>query len=112
MHVIDPALTELDFGAWEGRCWHDIARAEMDAWCAAFTSTAPGGGESLAALLARAACWTPSVPARAPTLVVAHAGWMLAKRWQAEHNGRLPTAATWPAPPAHRALWLLPGRGG
>ncbi len=109
-HVIDPALIELDFGAWDGRCWHDIARAEVDAWCAGFMSTAPGGGgETLAELLARAACWTPAVPA--PTLVVAHAGWMLARRWQAEHKGQRPTAATWPAAPAHQTLWLLTGHG-
>ncbi|MBW8718671.1 MAG: histidine phosphatase family protein, partial [Variovorax paradoxus] len=28
----DPRLAEMDFGAWEGRPWSSIARAEFEAW--------------------------------------------------------------------------------
>jgi len=39
--LADARLAEFDFGAWEGRRWDDFAHAR------------PGGGESVAALLAR-----------------------------------------------------------
>jgi len=29
-----PALLEMDFGRWDGRAWSQIAREEIDAWCA------------------------------------------------------------------------------
>lgn len=108
-HVIDPALLEMDFGRWDGRLWDEIGRAEVDDWCAAFTSTAPGGGEPLDAMLMRAARWRSSQLSEAPVLVVAHAGWMLARRWRCEHGNTLPSADTWPLPAEHEALWLLPG---
>ena len=43
----------MDFGAWEGQRWNDIAKSDIDAWTAAFATHAPGGGESLGAMLAR-----------------------------------------------------------
>ena len=51
----EPRIAELDFGTWEGRAWEAIARAEIDAWSARLHDHAPGGGESLAAMLARVA---------------------------------------------------------
>lgn len=50
---IDPRLQELDFGAWEGVAWDDIARAALDAWAADPRNSAPPGGESGADLLLR-----------------------------------------------------------
>lgn len=108
-HVIDPALLEMDFGRWDGRRWDDIGRAEVDDWCAAFATTAPGGGETLDAMLARANRWRDSQPSEIPALVVAHAGWMLARRWRSEHGKTPPSANTWPLMPEHEALWLLKG---
>ena len=32
--LIDARLAEMDFGAWEGRSWDTIPRAELDAWAA------------------------------------------------------------------------------
>ena len=107
-HFIDTALSEMDFGRWDGRPWDQIGRAEVDDWCAAFTSSAPGGGETLDAMLARAAEWRDPRWSEAPVLVVAHAGWMLARRWRCEHGNTPPSADTWPLPPQHEALWLLP----
>ncbi|MEO7855009.1 MAG: histidine phosphatase family protein [Rubrivivax sp.] len=108
-HFVDTELLELDFGRWEGRLWDEIERAEVDDWCVAFTSTPPGGGETLDALLARAARWRNPQAPKASVLMVAHAGWMLARRWQCHHGNTPPSADAWPLPPRHEALWLLPG---
>lgn len=52
----DPRLRELDFGAWEGRAWADIPRAQFDEWMADFAHAPAGGsGESVAALMDRVA---------------------------------------------------------
>lgn len=51
--TVDPDWRELDFGAWEGRPWDEIPRAEVDAWTADFMDARPHGGESVAMLLAR-----------------------------------------------------------
>lgn len=101
--VVDAALLEADFGRWDGRAWADIPRGEVDAWVADFADHAPGGGEPLRQVLARAAAWTPPVPG---ATVVAHAGWMLARQWLRSHGPQaLPSAAQWPAPPAHGQCW-------
>jgi alpha-ribazole phosphatase len=50
---LDARLLELDFGAWEGRSWDAIPRAESDPWAADPRSVAPPGGETFAALHAR-----------------------------------------------------------
>ncbi|OIR08209.1 alpha-ribazole phosphatase [mine drainage metagenome] len=50
----DPRLHELNFGAWEGRHWDDLPRADVDAWSADFVNRAPPGGESFTQLAARA----------------------------------------------------------
>ncbi|SEK60909.1 alpha-ribazole phosphatase [Roseateles sp. YR242] len=101
-HHIDAALRELDFGRWDGRPWAEISKAEIDTWVQDFATATPGGGESLVALLARASSWTGG------QLVVSHGGWMLARRWMAEHPGQTPSADQWPAPPAYGACWALP----
>jgi alpha-ribazole phosphatase len=102
-HHQDAALLELDFGAWDGRAWAEIKRIEVDAWVADFVDYAPGGGEALAALLARAGSWRP----QAGCLVISHGGWMLARRWRVEQGQVLPDAAAWPKPPGYGKLWRL-----
>lgn len=98
------ALLEMDFGDWEGRAWSDIGREPVEAWCADFLRHRPGGGESLLDMLARVGAW------QAPpgTVVVAHAGWMLARRWLERGDGLPEHAGQWPAAPRHGELWLLP----
>lgn len=100
-HVVDAALLELDFGAWEGKTWLAIGRPAVDAWCADFAGHAPGGGESLAQLLARARAWQPQT---LPALLVTHGGWMLARGWCGAPPAR---AADWPAPPRYGELRRL-----
>ena len=48
--ITDSRLSEMDFGAWEGRAWADIPRAELDDWAADFLHARPHGGESVAML--------------------------------------------------------------
>lgn len=103
-HCIDPTLAEADFGCWDGRQWADIARADIDRWCADFAAHAPGGGEPLQAFMRRAASWQPGSDA---AVVVAHAGWMLSRRWLQTHAAPPALAADWPAPPGHGRRWLL-----
>jgi alpha-ribazole phosphatase len=100
-HRIDAALAEIDFGAWDGRPWAEIPKAEIDAWVADFARHAPEGGEPLAALLERASAWSKGA------LVVSHGGWMLARRWRQTHPHESPQADRWPAPPAYGERWTL-----
>jgi alpha-ribazole phosphatase len=106
-HRVDPALAEMDFGDWDGRAWAAISRAEIDAWCADFLAYAPGGGEAVAALLARVRAFDPG-PAR---IVVTHGGWLSAALWLAAHAERMPSAEQWPAAPKPASLTRLAWRG-
>lgn len=97
LHRIDPRLTELDFGQWDGRRWDEIGAAAVDVWCADFAAHAPGGGESVAQLLQRChAVLAEHVEAR-HGCAVGHAGWISAARWLIERGSAVPTAADWPA---------------
>ena len=72
---MDDRLLEMDFGAWEGVAWTAIPRAEIDAWAADPLGYAPGGGETVARVLARVRrAWTGLASSADTTLVVAHAG--------------------------------------
>jgi alpha-ribazole phosphatase len=103
-HRIDAALLEMDFGAWDGKSWDEIPRAEVDAWCESFAAARPGHGESLLDMLVRAGAWS----APAPVALVTHGGWMLARQWAASHEAAPAQARDWPAAPAHGQLWRLP----
>lgn len=103
-HRRDAALLELDFGAWDGQPWTHIAHAEVDAWCDAFATARPGGGESLLDMLERAAAWPVN---DAPRLLVTHGGWMLARQWATTRPAPPAAAHEWPAAPAHGQLWRL-----
>jgi alpha-ribazole phosphatase len=95
-HRIDARLSELDFGAWEGLRWSDIGAVAVDAWCADFAHHRPGGGETVAELLARCAAFITEVDDRGPVCVVGHAGWIGAAQWLAQRGGALPEATRWP----------------
>ncbi|SFH68913.1 histidine phosphatase family protein [Albimonas pacifica] len=70
--IEDPRLQELDFGAWEGRRWSEIPRAESDPWAEDPVRRAPPGGESFQALAARTAQALAEAPPGA--LLLCHAG--------------------------------------
>lgn len=103
-HNVDPALAEMDFGRWDGLAWTDIAQAEVEAWCADFLHHAPGEGESLERFCDRVAGWAPPP---GPTLVVGHAGWMLARRWLSSGQPRPTRTDQWPEAPGHGDLWKI-----
>ncbi|MCW5321484.1 phosphoglycerate kinase [Verminephrobacter aporrectodeae subsp. tuberculatae] len=107
----DARLREMDFGAWEGRAWKAIGKGPIDAWTAAFTIHAPGGGERLGALLARvsaalqAARQLHAEQGVADVVWITHAGVARCVAWlQAHGDGPLPRCGEWPV--------AAPGCGG
>lgn len=75
--TVDARLRELNFGRWEMRPWNEIPRPELERWAGDFVREAPPGGETFAALAARAhACLAGQAETLADqTLVcVTHAG--------------------------------------
>lgn len=107
-HHRDARLNELDFGVWDGAAWADIGAAAVQAWCDDFVAHAPGGGESLAALLSRCAAFLEGQRATGtPLLIVGHAGWMQAARLLSENREPPRDAAQWPTPPSYRESWCL-----
>lgn len=99
---VDARLNELDFGAWDGHPWSDIARSDVQTWQDDLLHHAPGGGESLAALAARVRSFLAE-PAPAVRIVVTHGGWLNA--WLHVPAGATALAATdWPPAPPHMRL--------
>lgn len=74
--VTDARLMEIDFGDWEGCCWNDISRDQIDAWAANILQYAPPHGESSRQLLNRLESFITSLTAlpQRKITVVAHAG--------------------------------------
>ena len=70
---IDARLAEMNFGAWEGRPWDAIPRAELDAWAADVGGYAPPGGESPRDLQRRALEFVDGLDVP-EAIVVTHAG--------------------------------------
>lgn len=71
--VTEPALRDIDHGAWTGRPLDAIAPAALTAWLAAPESGAPGG-EAMAAVAARVGPWLDTVRvARQAVLAITHA---------------------------------------
>ncbi len=104
VHRVDAALSEMDFGAWDGRPWSAVSRSEFDRWCADFESQRPGGnGESVAQLLDRVRRWR----AGGACVAVSHGGWMSGALWLTQEPSVTPTPARWPAPPKHGRMIAL-----
>lgn len=108
---VDVRLLEFDFGAWDGRRWDDVPRAELDGWSADFAGYAPGGGDTLAGFLGH----VRPLHARPPApLLVTHGGVLSALRWLDSAGGAaVPDgAAEWPpAPACGQALRWRPQAG-
>lgn len=96
-HRVEPALAEMDFGTWDGRPWSDITRTAVEAWCADFLHHAPGGGESVGAVLARVRHFDPG----SARILVTHGGWLSAEQWLSAQGEQPPAADRWPAAPPH-----------
>ena len=72
-HRIDPRLREISFGAWEGRAWAALPKADVDEWLAGWRTRSPPGGESVPELMERVTAWWRSLEPGAHFLM-AHAG--------------------------------------
>ena len=94
-HRVDTRLNEVDFGEWDGRRWDQIGAQAVDAWCLDFAHHAPGGGESVSALLQRCRQFIDEWSTTG-AVVVGHAGWISAARWLQGVADEVPTAALWP----------------
>lgn len=106
LHVpvtVDPDWRELDFGAWEGRPWTEIPRAEVDAWTADFLHARRHGGESVAMLLARVRAALARCRPEEACLAVTHGGPIRAALFA---TGGDP--ASWTRPVPFGALVALP----
>ena len=107
----DPRLAEMDFGAWEGQRWDDIDRAQINAWTDDFWAYAPGGGESLAQMMARIAQAMDAARAQAqatqrPVLWITHAGVIQCAHWLATRGTRQPSAKEWPSVKVAYGDWI------
>ncbi|SAK58662.1 alpha-ribazole phosphatase [Caballeronia ptereochthonis] len=73
---VDARLSEMHFGAWEGRKWDAIDHALVDAWAADIEHARPHGGESLAQFADRVLAWFRETCADrdGAVHVIAHAG--------------------------------------
>jgi len=93
----DPRLQEMDFGAWEGRAWSDIAPAELQAWTDAFAEHAVGGsGESTRQVMARVASAFDGLQGHTDTLWITHAGVIRAVELIARGVRQIARADEWP----------------
>lgn len=75
--VLEPQLSECDFGAWAGRTMQDVWSSDADAMTSWMTDPAarPHGGESLAVLCARVGAWLDGQAAREGSAVaITHGG--------------------------------------
>jgi alpha-ribazole phosphatase len=70
--IADPRLLELDFGAWEGKPWDEVPRAELDRWAADPLRFRAPGGESGEALIARVSTFFAGL--EQDCVVVSHGG--------------------------------------
>ena len=74
-YQVDPRLTEMDFGTWEGTPWDALPRTQLDDWAQNFLHATPHGGESVAELTDRvSSLMRESKKSRHDTLWVTHAG--------------------------------------
>jgi alpha-ribazole phosphatase len=100
LHV-DARLVEVDFGAWDGERWADIAWSQVRVWENDLLHHAPGGGESLAQLMQRVQAFVADVAGA--RVLVTHGGWINALL-HAPPGARPVDAARWPRAPRHGSL--------
>ncbi|XAH22693.1 histidine phosphatase family protein [Xylophilus sp. GW821-FHT01B05] len=105
--VTDERLREFDFGSWEGRAWDSIGAAAMDAWTADFARHAPGGGETVEALLARVGAAFEASRVLAEVAWITHAGVIRAATLWAAGRRSLDSAADWPATAPGFGAWTM-----
>lgn len=109
--TVDARIQEMNFGRWEGCAWNDIGRAAVDAWAQDLFATAPGGGESLSAMLQRVRAalvdsWQHDSRLGARDVVwVTHAGVIRCVHWLLRYGSAQPTAQDWQLPAPTFGQW-------
>ena len=104
----DARLQEMDFGQWEGQAWNALPRSEIDAWANNLHDFAPGGGESLAAMLARIrAALKESAGDARDQVWISHAGVARCVHWLLHHPTQVATAAQWKQAAPAPGQWLI-----
>jgi alpha-ribazole phosphatase len=69
--IVEERLREIDFGAWEGRAWKEIPRAQTDVWSRDIWNNSAPEGETYAAMHSRVlAAWETLLLLDAPALVI------------------------------------------
>jgi alpha-ribazole phosphatase len=111
-HRVDTRLNEMNFGRWDGLPWDRIGADPVDGWCRDFAAHRPGGGESVAELLARCAAFLAAPQPNVPVCVVGHAGWISAAHWLQHAGPKPPSATEWPAAVRCASLVLISPRRG
>lgn len=107
----DVRLQEMDFGVWEGQAWNAIDRAQMDAWSQDLYRYAPGGGESLSAMLQRVRAvlldsWQhDSQQGQRDVVWVTHAGVIRCAQWLLRYGQAQPSAQDWSLPAPGFGQW-------
>ena len=96
-HRVDAALTEVDFGAWDGLPWSAIGDLAVKAWCADFANHTGHGGESVSMLFERCSAWLHEFRSCGACCLIGHAGWINAARLLHENRGAPIEACDWPA---------------
>jgi alpha-ribazole phosphatase len=103
-----PDLVEMDFGAWEGQRWDDIAPAELKAWTDDFENYACGGsGESAGQFVRRVHRAVHNYTQHStPTAWITHAGVIRAIAWIRQQGlTDLPVQPLWPSLGLHAHAW-------
>lgn len=102
----DPRLQEIDFGAWEGRAWQDIAPTELQSWTDGFAEYAVGGsGESTSQVMARVASALDELRGQSDTLWITHAGVIRAVELIARGTRQITRADEWPVEAPSYGQW-------
>jgi alpha-ribazole phosphatase len=105
--AVDARLAEMDFGAWEGLRWDAVGPAALGAWTADFMRHRPGGGESVAAFLARVGEAVDAVTQAPDSVWICHAGVARAAALWAGGNRHLAKAADWPRAGPDFGQWTV-----
>jgi alpha-ribazole phosphatase len=102
----DPRLQEINFGAWEGQAWRDIAPTELQSWTDGFAEYAVGGsGESTSQVMARVASAFDELRGQADTLWITHAGVIRAVELIARGTRQITRANEWPVEAPAYGQW-------
>jgi len=102
----DPRLQEMDFGAWEGRAWSDIASTDLQAWTDGFADYAVGtSGESTRQVMARVIEAFDELQGHSDILWITHAGVIRAVELIARGVRQIRHASDWPVDAPAYGQW-------